>query len=199
MLTTMGQKEDLDLFEANIEKLKFDYDQYFQGFSKRPPDKLRRDTDRMALKFIGFRSPNTALRFRAQNLIQRMTSYRQLWDKILQQIEDGTYKRDIYRANLKARFQAPPKPGGHDEVIEDAEMLEEEPAEPAKKWGHVFDQYMNARTQTQEGTAGISYEKLHDLLEKQAAQLREKYQAKDIEFRVVIENGKTRLKATPKR
>jgi hypothetical protein len=200
----VDHKGDLDRFETNIERLKVEYDQYFLGFTKVPPDKLRQETERMVRNYIGYNPPNTGFRFRAQNLVQRMATYRQLWDRTMQQIEDGTYKRDIFKANLKSRaaMEKPKMPAGHaanaDDVYEDAEMFEEEaPAKP--KWNSVYEQYVKARSETNEGTKGISYDKLHDVLEKQAAQLMSKYNAKDVEFKVVIEDGKARLKATPKR
>ena len=196
----MGAKEekaDLDQLEKAIEHLKIEYEKYFMGVERRPPIMLRKDTDRLVNRYVGYRSPNTALKFRAQTLVQRMVSYRQLWDRTMQQIEDGTYRRDVMKANRKAQYQ-PPVTGrqtGH-EVIEDAELIEDE---PKGKWSGVYDQYVKARSSTQEGTKGISYEKLEKALEKQARQLKEKYKAKDVEFKVVVENGKTRLKATAKR
>jgi hypothetical protein len=202
----MGVQEDFNDFEAKIEKLKFEYDQYFLGFSKIPPEKLRKEIERLVRKYLSFKSPNTGFRFRAQNLVQRVTTYRQLWDRTLQQIEDGTYRRDVARSKLHDKFRseapgAAPEPGhhAHDEVIEDAEMFEEEDQAPKPKWSGVFDQYLKARTETREGIVGLSYDKLHDVLEKQAAQIKAKFNAKDVDFRVVIEDGKARLKATPKK
>ena len=195
----VNHKEELDRFDNAIDRLKVEYDQYFLGFSKMPPDKLRKEVERTVRSYIGFTNPNTGLKFRAQNLVQRVVSLRQLWDRTMQQIEDGTYKRDIYRANLKSRAPEKPKApsAAPEEVYEDAEEFEEETPRP--KWNSVFEQYVAARSETKEGTSGISYDKLHDVLEKQAAQLMTKYNAKDVEFRVVIEDGKAKLKATPKR
>lgn len=198
----MGQADDLNAIEANLARLKKDYDQYFLGFEKRPPDQLRIQVEREVRGLIGYRSPNTGLKFRAQMLVQRLATYRTLWDRTLQQIEDGKFKRDIFRANLKEKARAERAPAGgaggraHDDVIEDAELFEEPPQKP---WGNVFDAYVKARGQTKESTSGLTYEKLHEVLEKQAAQIRSKYQAKDVEFKVVIEDGKARLKATPKK
>lgn len=193
----MGLQDDLSTLEGNIEKLKFQYDQYFLGFEKRPPDQLRREVERDVRNWIGKHIPNTGIKFRSQMLIQRFTTYRTMWDKVLQQIEDGTYKRDIYRANLKQKLGiSPRRPGSQEEIIEDAEVIDDS---PQQKYGGVFDAYLKAKQQNRENVAGLTYDKLHDVLEKQAAQLRAKYNAKDVEFRVVVEDGKTRLKATPKK
>jgi hypothetical protein len=198
MLIGMSLQDDLSTLEGNIEKLKFQYDQYFLGFERRPPDQLRREVERAVRGWIGKHVPNTGIKFRSQTLIQRFTTYRTMWDKILQQIEDGTYKRDLYKANLKAKSQqAPRRPGAAvEDIIEDAEIIDDS---PKSKYGSVFDAYVKARQQTKENVSGLTYEKLHDVLEKQAQQLRSKYNAKDVDFRVVIEDGKARLKATPKK
>jgi hypothetical protein len=198
----MALIDDLNKLEADIEKLKKDYDQYFLGFEKRPPEKLRNDCERAVRGMIGVKTPNTGLKFRANVLVQKMAAYRQLWDRTLKQIEEGTYKRDVFRANLHDKWrqeaQARNKRGpAQDDVIEDAELIDDAPAPP--KYGSVFDAYVKARTETNEGAGGISYDKLHDVLEKQAEQIRTKYGAKDVDFKVVIENGKARLKATPKK
>ncbi len=190
-------KEELDRFEQLIEKLKVLYEQYFQGFERLPPDKLRQEAEKLHRKYLTIRSPNTGIKFRAQTLTSRMTSYRTLWDKTLQQIEDGTYRKHVYRANLKAKYAAERSPSTrHEEIIEDAELVDES---PQRKWGSVFEQYVSARGTSGEGVKGLTYEKLHDVLEKQAAQLRQKYQARDVEFKVVVEEGKAKVKAVPKK
>ena len=197
MLLAMGLQEDINNLEANIEKLRTQYDQYFLGFEKRPPDKLRQDVERAVRGLVGLNTPNTGLRFRANQAVQKVATYRTLWDRTLQQIEEGTYKRDVFRAKLheKWRTEKTGAGAGREEVIEDAELIDDA---PAPKYGHVFDAYVKARKETKEGGA-LTYDKLHDVLEKQAAQIRAKYGAKDVDFRVVIEDGKARLKATPKK
>lgn len=41
---------------------------------------------------------NTGARFRFQTLVQRFTSYQTYWNRILRQMEEGTYRRDVARA-----------------------------------------------------------------------------------------------------
>ncbi|MEO8801127.1 MAG: hypothetical protein ABI551_24765, partial [Polyangiaceae bacterium] len=53
---------------------------------------------------------NTALRFRFHMILQKFNTYQSYWMRIMRQIEDGTYKRDVLRAknNQALRRSAPP-------------------------------------------------------------------------------------------
>ena len=45
---------------------------------------------------------NTGLRFKLETAIQRYNTYQQYWQRIVREIENGTYQRDLGRA--AARF-----------------------------------------------------------------------------------------------
>lgn len=81
---------DLDV---RVEKLKVQYDMYFSGFERRNPLQQRRDLDAMAQKLKREPVQATATRFRVQTVVQKYSTYTQQWDRILTQIENGTFKR----------------------------------------------------------------------------------------------------------
>ena len=58
---------------------------------------------------------------------------------------------------------------------------------------------MSARESCGQGTAGITREKLDALVAKQSAQLRARSGCQDVKFRVVVKDGKAKLKASPVR
>ncbi len=90
--------KELDELESRLERLRIKYDQYFTGIERALPFVLRKDIDR---RFHGLhREPmrNTGLRFRFQTLVQRFTMYQTYWGRIIRQIEEGTWKRDLVRA-----------------------------------------------------------------------------------------------------
>ena len=41
---------------------------------------------------------NTGMRFKLQTTIQRYNTYQQYWQRIVREIENGTYQRDLGRA-----------------------------------------------------------------------------------------------------
>ena len=58
---------------------------------------------------------------------------------------------------------------------------------------------MEAREATGQGRAGLSRERLASQLAEQTAQLRERFGVSEVRFRVVVEDGRAKLKATPVR
>jgi hypothetical protein len=62
----------------------------------------------------------------------------------------------------------------------------------------VYQKYLSARKSCNLQTDTLAPEKLKETLEKQRAALQKKHNCNDIEFRVVIEDGKPKIKARPK-
>lgn len=87
------QEAALRALEKRLEKLRVDFDQFFMGIVKVPPtearDKLQRDLRFSDLK----KSTNTALRFRFQNLTQKLTTYSTFWERTMRQREEGTFRK----------------------------------------------------------------------------------------------------------
>ena len=97
-------------FQNEIEKVRGLYDQYFAGVVKHEP---RKEHDNLLKTLKGFRLGDvktTAHRFKFQSLQQRYTSYSTHWAKILKQMEEGTFQRDIaYLRRVKDVLAEDPK------------------------------------------------------------------------------------------
>src|SRR5580700_7160164 len=78
---------------------------YFMGIEKIEPAVARKDVDRRFYVLRRTQIRNTALRFRFLNVLLRYNTYQTYWMRITRKIEEGTYKRDVRRAN--ARFANP--------------------------------------------------------------------------------------------
>lgn len=87
----------LDEVEVRIEKLKIAYEQYFMGIERFEPMKERTELRRVVRRLQTASTSNTALKFRLNSLNQRFLSYQNYWNRILREIEAGTYKRDVAR------------------------------------------------------------------------------------------------------
>jgi hypothetical protein len=86
---------------VKLARLKALYEQYFQGIEKVEPTVPRKDLDRQ-MEFLRKNQPrNTALRFRFQMLLAKYGSYQTYWQRIARQIEEGTYRRDVMRAQQR--------------------------------------------------------------------------------------------------
>lgn len=84
--------------ETRVERLRALYDQYFMGIERLEPLTLRKDLDRRLWVLRREHIRNTGLRFKLETTIQRYNTYQQYWQRIVREIENGTYQRDLGRA-----------------------------------------------------------------------------------------------------
>jgi hypothetical protein len=87
--------------EIAVDRLRSLYDQYFLGIEKLEPGVPRKDVDRRIHAIRKEQIRNTALRFRFQVVLQRYNTYQTHWQRICREIENGTYKRHLVRAQRR--------------------------------------------------------------------------------------------------
>src|SRR5678815_1665983 len=94
-------EEQVGELETRVDRLRSLYEQYFMGIEKIEPGVARKDVERRIQVLRREQIRNTALRFRFNMIVQRYNTYQSYWMRICRQIEEGTYKRDILRAQQK--------------------------------------------------------------------------------------------------
>jgi hypothetical protein len=98
--------QECDAIEADIAALKVAYEFYFMGNERLPPTRayedLKKRLERLKTSFIR----NTAAKFRVQAIATKFGTYERLWQRTLQEIENGTYKRDVAKAKRRTQKQA---------------------------------------------------------------------------------------------
>lgn len=88
-----------------IERLKTLYEQYFMGIEKMEPQVARKEVTRAMLILQQQYIRNTALRFKFNTMLQKWNIYLTYWNRILREIENGTYTRHLAKARRKAEQQ----------------------------------------------------------------------------------------------
>jgi hypothetical protein len=185
---TASLDEEIETLDRKLGQLKREYEQYFLGSRPREPVLLKGEV----YKKVAFLSQqpiqNTALRFRFGSLCSRYQSMRRQWEEILRKIEAGTYERHQFKAQLheKERGVAPSRASA---------------ATPATKGAaagdDVFEAYLQARRECGQSVKGLTRERVEAVLEKQRADLRKRFgDETKFRFRVVVEDGQARLKAS---
>lgn len=98
--------EQLSELDAAISALQRRYELYFLGLDRREPaqdrDALKKRL--MALKRASVR--NTALKFRLNSLWNKFLSYERMWQRTVTEIEEGRYRRDVFKAKMRAKRRA---------------------------------------------------------------------------------------------
>lgn len=87
--------------EERVERLRVLYDQYFMGIERIEPMNQRKDVDKRIWVLRREQIRNTGQRFRFNTVASRYITFSQYWGRILREIENGTYKRDLLKAAKK--------------------------------------------------------------------------------------------------
>lgn len=201
--------DQLDALERRIHLLKVEYDKYFMGILKKSPAKEYDELTTLIRNMGKVTIRNTAHNFRYQTLKARFLTYDQYWQRILKQIEDGTFKRDQFRYSLKEKESEALKRQSEERKAEDAKKLAEEQKREEKarevrdtiadqkRLQGLFNEFVAARKQCNERVDNVQFDKMVEFMQQQTNQIKQKYQAKAVEFQVVVDGGKTKLKAVP--
>jgi hypothetical protein len=217
--------QELDSVEALLHALRGQYEQYFLGMEKRPPVRAHEQFKKRlaALKTIPAR--NSALSFRLQSLQATAATYERLWMKTMQEMEDGTYRRDVFKARLRrkssegipatapaAAAAARSAPGGKDAAAAKQATPEPSAATPQihiagtpppdplaeARLRSVYRAYVEAKRRCNEDTTRLSFDAVASSLKRQVPELLERHNARDVEYRVFVKDGKAILRAVPK-
>ncbi len=248
---SIGERELKELEEA-IEDLRHRFEVYFAGIENINPSDKRIRIRGMISRLNAMHIKNASIRFRYQSTIGRFVTLNNYWERIIRQIENGTYKRDIFHANLKKgeekksfyskdpqTSEAPNEAQAAEAAPEttptsavssmntsspsgpsvsavssvSAVAAENQPSSPgivplgrqpqaaSSNAGPAYDpidqtimSYLDKKRSLGDVTAGINRTKLRGKLESQREALKQKYNARDVEFRVEENNGKVILK-----
>ena len=278
MPTMAGSEQtfhECDAVEAELAALKVSYEHYFLGADRVPPTRQHEDLKKRVEKLKSSFVRNTSAKFRVQSIHGKFTTYDRLWQRTMQEIENGTYKRDVAKA--RRRIDTAKKPAARgtapvelaeddlDEVVSReaprlpqphhqpvpavapvvapsvapmvpavaampsvaplipavrpvAPVAARPPAVAARppaaavrpaaaassselsddKLKTVYEAYVSAKRRNKEDTSKMSYDTIAASLRKQVPELMKQHNAKGVEFKVVIKDGKAVLKAVPK-
>jgi hypothetical protein len=216
----------VDEVESLLNALRGQYEQYFLGMEKRPPAKSHEQFKKRLAALRSVPSRNSALSFRIQSLQATAATYERLWSRTLQEMEDGTYRRDVFKARLRKKSSdtpvAPPpapvaeKPGaskatptGKAAAVAKPEVASPEPqihiagsAPPdplaETRLRSVYRAYVEAKRRCNEDTTRLSFDAVVSSLKRQVPELLERHNARDVEYRVFVKDGKAILRAVPK-
>jgi hypothetical protein len=178
--------EDLQILDTKFKQLKLDYDQYFLGSRPREPAMLRAEVQKMIVMFSNTPIQNTASRFRFNSINSRYQAFKRQWDVTVRQIDAGTYARHVFKANLKDRMNA--------NTTDRAERAKTGAAAGAEE--RLFESYLVAAKSCGQNVASLTPEKLQKAVAKQEAEMRKKLGCDQVKFKVIVQNGKVKLKAS---
>ncbi len=179
-----------------LTRLRMEYEQYFAGAARREPQALRGKAQKLITRFVNEPPRNSGQKFRFNTLNSRFQIYRQLWGRTLREIEAGSYKPHRFRADMNERSaNAAAEPEGVT-----TPTPRPVPGRARSGLEKLHGALLAARRKTGEALAGLDQEKLARVVAQQTAALRKQHGADaKVTFKVSIEGGKAKLKASVKR
>lgn len=169
-----------------IGELRVLYEQYFVDILPHTPDKLRAEVVRLIRQLLRAPFRNSATRFRLRMLVHRYQTYATYWERVMKQKEDGTYSRDVFKAELRERLQEIEKMAQTASGIADRGLKQ------------LFDTYETALRKSGADAKSINFDNFKKNLLKQAKQLKDKTGAKKLSYRVIVKDGRVIVKASAK-
>ena len=176
-------EEELKILDHKLNQLKREYEQYFLGTRPRSPVLLAGEVRKIIARLSNTAIQNTGMKFKFSSICSRYQAFNRQWQETLRKIDQGTYERHQFKARLHER-EAPsktPKAAPKGAKLDD----------PA-----VYESYVEARRACGQAVDKLSPAKLEAILRKQEQALRSRYGDSEVRFRVVVEDGKAKLKAS---
>jgi len=182
----MNVRAELDDFERLINDLRVQYEQHFSGLLASPPDPLHKEVKRLRQRLMSAPFRNTETNFRFRALESRYQTYRTYWERVNKAREEGTYSRDLFRADLRERQV---RAGRRAETVAGA---------ADQSMQNLFNSYRAAVQETSGQDHRLEFAAFRETLLDRAAELRARTGAERVSFQVVVEDGKVVVRATAK-
>lgn len=200
---------DLEEIEQHMFLLKINYEKYFSGLERVEPLRERDLIKRRIADIHETPIRHPGLRFKFQQLKARFSSMELYWNRNLVMIERGTHPKFKFRADLhdKARRISAEKgasataPTAAVEAMtpEQEEVLrrrQEQAEREDRAYKLVYEKYLEARGKCGQST-DLSFEAVREALRKQVRQIKSTYNVDSVKFRIVVEEGRAKVKAVP--
>ncbi len=207
--------------EAMMKEVKIDYELYFLQQRRIAPAARATQLKAKVRELDRHFTINTQLKFKRNAIKSQFSALQTQWGRIMKQIEAGTYRRhqvvadrhDALRQEREKRGQQQAAAAAAGDDAADSPPHEEGAERPKRPAGRrkvklpdgvysegsssLFEAFVAAREKTGEGAKGLDEQKLHLTLKQRARAVKARTGAKQVAFRVAVEDGKTRVKVIP--
>ncbi|MGH9600957.1 MAG: MXAN_5187 C-terminal domain-containing protein [Terriglobales bacterium] len=202
----MTVDEELTILEETIRRLKIEYDVFFGGGSKRPPNDTEWRAQSLIKKYSDSQKMNFAQRFRYNSIVQRYAIFSDLWRQKCKIKEEG-YRRPQDALLAIQGLRTEEEKAAAQSLSGEGEETKEKPFSVAcsdvdSDHEHVqrlFNAMVDARTKAGDAGAGsANFDSFKAFVKKKTDQIRKDYGCHAVEYTVEMDGGQVRLKAKAK-
>jgi hypothetical protein len=200
--------DDLNDIEKGIRQIQVEWEKFFSGLERKPPNDLKTRLERLIRSYAGTEIRNATDRFRYQTLTARYNTFNELWNKRLRAKEEGRALGFHGRfEKLHEQHVAELTPPASDDALPELEL----PRVPPPRTGEVrvespeldreavralYDRFLEARQQAGEAGA-LKFDSFQKLITQQTTRILTEKGAQAVDFRLETKDGKVSLKARP--
>ena len=183
--------EDLTNLDEWIRRLKIEYEIFFNGNRKKPPDDLRMRVERLVKRLAETTDMSLSQRFRYNTLISRFYVYRDLWRRNQQDQESAErHGRDpapsVKTASPNAQKSLLP-PG--------VQISIGNPETEGEKVRQLYDELLRMKGGNAGGTPPIPYKQFAEYIRSKTQSIKKKYQCASVLFRIALEEEAVKFTA----
>jgi len=179
----LDMRSELDQLEAALSDLKMQYEQYFSGIIQFAPEKAHQGIKATLRKLKKAPFKSSAMNYRLRSLEHRYQTFNNYWQRVLREKEEGTYSRDVFKANLREaaaqeELRAKTKQGKAERQMRD-----------------LFNSYKEALEKQTGKSSTVEFKQFQKHLIDSAKELKKRSGSKKVSFSVVVKGGTVKLKA----
>jgi len=203
----MAVSDDLVDIEEGIRKLQVEWEKFFGGVERHPPNTLRTRVENLIRRHAGTEMRNSTERFRYQTLTARYNTFNELWMKRLRALEEGRpvgFHGRFEKLHERHMAEIQPQAPAEDALPElelpplppprRGEVRVESPELDREAMRELFDRFQQARRTTGE-TAAVKFDSFEKLVSQQTVRILTEKGAQAVDFRLETKDGKVSLKA----
>jgi len=183
-------EEDLNTLEDLLRRLKVEYDIFFNGNRKRPPDELRGRLEKLVKRLSQANTMTFSERFQFNTLLARFYLYRDVWRRMMTKQELGIEKETQALADKRAPGAEPAAPNAEEFRI----CIEDAKAESGKI-RELYDALVRLSGQHAKEAPKISFKQFSSYVTAQAKSIRQKYNCPGVVFTLALEADAIKFKA----
>lgn len=179
---TQELRASLADIEAMLSELKVKYEQYFLGILSLEPAS---DHQQLTRAFRSIRKApfkNAAISFHLRSLESRYHSYNSYWQRVLREREEGTYRRDIKKAELR------------DKKLKEEAQSQTASSQVEKRMRELFESYRSAVSTDPTVSSNLSFSRFREALVKTAKSWSAAHPGKPVSFAIVSEGGRVAIR-----
>lgn len=182
-------EEDLNTLEDLLRRLKVEYDIFFNGNRKRPPEDMKARLDKLVKRLSQATNMTFSERFQYNTLVARFHLYSDLWRRTMNRQETVTENEISLQ---KPKTDPPGAPQGPQPF----RISIENPSAEPEKVRDLYEALIKIGGEPAKSKPRPSYEQFANYIAAQTTSIQKKFNCSDVIFTLALEEDCVKFRAT---